>query len=76
MISSVSDHFAALLAVGLVLAFVLGTLAAQLMRSVRSMYTAQDLLKAATATMRAARLRFVFLAAIIFAIAWPYIHGA
>ena len=71
-----SDHFAALLAVALVIAFVLGTLGAQFMRSLRSMYTAQDILKAATAGMRAARLRFLFLAAIIFAIAWPYIHGA
>ena len=71
-----SDHFAALLAVGLVIAFVLGTLGAQFMRALRSMYTAQDLLKAATAVMRAARLRFLFLAAIIFAIVWPYIHGA
>lgn len=71
-----SDHFAALLAVALVLAFVLGTLGAQFMRALRSMYSAQDLAKAATTGMRAARLRFVFLAAIIFAIAWPYIHGA
>jgi hypothetical protein len=72
----VTDHFAALLAVALVIAFVLGTLGAQFMRAVRTMYTAQNAVRAATAGMRAARLRFVFLAVIIFAIAWPYIHGA
>jgi hypothetical protein len=72
----VSDHFAALLAVALVIAFVLGTLGAQFMRALRTMYAAQSAVRAATAGMRAARLRFLFLAAIIFAIAWPFIHGA
>ena len=75
-ITCVSDHFAALLAVALVIAFVLGTLGAQFMRALRTMYAAQNAVRAATAGMRAARLRFLFLAAIIFAIAWPYIHGA
>lgn len=70
-----TDHAAALLAAGLLIAFLLGMLGAKFMRALRSMYSAQDLAKGATSGMRSARLRLVLLAAVIFAIAWPWLHG-
>ena len=70
-----TDYAAALLAAGLLIAFLLGMLGAKFMRALRSMYSAQDLAKGAASGMRSARLRLVILAAIIFAIAWPWLHG-
>lgn len=74
-IGCVTDHTAALLAVGLLIAFFLGVLGTKFMRALRGMYVAQAAAKAATSGMRSARLRLLILAVIIFAIAWPWLHG-
>ena len=62
-------------AIGLVLAFVGGLLTSRVLAGYRAMYGAQDGAKAVTGLMRAARLRWLIWAAIIFAVGWLWIHG-
>ena len=70
-----TDHAAALLAAGLTLALFTGVLGAKFMQSMRDLYQAQGRLRNARTGMRSARLRFLLLAAVLFAIAWPWLHG-
>jgi hypothetical protein len=72
---SVTDHEAALVAIGLVLAFMGGALGSRLLAAYRSMYGQQSALRLAIAGMRAARLRWLIWAVVIFAIGWLWIHG-
>jgi hypothetical protein len=71
----VTDHAAALVAVGLVLAFMGGALGSRVLGTYRSLRGAQRAVKLATGAMRAARLRWLIWAVIIFAVAWPWMHG-
>lgn len=70
-----TDHAAALIAIGLTLAFVGGVLGTKLMSAYRAMYGAQLAVRLTTAAMRAARLRWAMWAVIIFAIGWLWVHG-
>ena len=70
-----TDHAATLIAVGLVLAFIGGALGSRLLGAYRSLRGAQRAVGLATVGMRAARLRWLICAAIIFAVAWPWMHG-
>lgn len=70
-----SDHAATLLALGLTLAFATGVLWARFARAMSDLDGARAGVRRALGLMRAARLRFLFVAVIIFAIAWPWLHG-
>ena len=70
-----TDYGAMALAVGLVLAFAGGVLGTKVMSAYRAMYGAKRAAQLATAAMRAARLRWLLWAVIVFAIAWPWLHG-
>jgi hypothetical protein len=64
-----------MLAIGLVLAFIGGALGSRMLAGYRSINTGKGLTKGAVDTMRAARLRWLIWAAIIFAVGWLWIHG-
>ena len=70
-----NDHGDALIAVGLVLAFIGGMLGSRLIAAYRFMDSAKNGAKVATGVMRAARLRWLFWGVIIFAFGWLWIHG-
>lgn len=70
-----SDHAATALAVGLTLALIVGVYGEKLMQAYRDMYALQARLRGAKRIMRAARLVFAGIAAVVFFIAWPYLHG-
>jgi hypothetical protein len=69
------DHGDALIAIGLVLAFVGGVLGSKLMAAYQAMNGVKAGAKAVTSAMRAMRLRWLFWAVIAFAVAWLWIHG-
>lgn len=64
-----------MLAVGLVLAFIGGALGSRMLAGYRSINSSNSLVKGAVTTMRAARLRWLIWAVIIFVIFWLWIHG-
>jgi hypothetical protein len=70
-----NDHGDGLIAIGLVLAFIGGALGSRLMAAYRFMNGAKAGAKAAAGGMRALRLRWLFWAVIIFAVAWLWLHG-
>jgi hypothetical protein len=71
----VNDHGDGLIAIGLVLAFIGGALGSRLLAAYRFMNSAKAGAKAAAGGMRALRLRWLFWAVIIFAVAWLWMHG-
>jgi hypothetical protein len=64
-----------MLVIGLVLAFIGGALGSRLLAAYRSMYGSQGFAKGAITGMRAARLRWLLWAAVIFVVFWLWIHG-
>jgi hypothetical protein len=64
-----------MLAVGLVLAFIGGALGSRMLAGYRSINSSKGLVKGAVSGMRAARLRWLIWAVIIFVIFWLWIHG-
>ncbi len=70
-----SDLAATYLALGLTLALIVGVYGEKLMQAYRDLYAAQARLRAVTRAMRAARLVFAVIAAVVFFIVWPWIHG-
>jgi hypothetical protein len=71
----VSDHAATLLALGLTLALITGVRGERFMQSMRDLYAAQARLRNAKKAMRAARLVFAGVLAVVFAVVWPWLHG-
>jgi len=71
----VSDHAATCLALGLTLAVVVGVYWEKLAQAYRDLYAAQARLKGAKRTRRAALLVFAAVAAVVFFVGWPYLHG-
>jgi hypothetical protein len=69
-----NDHGDALLAIGLVLAFIGGALGSRLLAAYRFMSSAKAGAKAATGGMRALRLSWLMWAVVIFAFAWLWLH--
>ena len=70
-----SDHAAALLAAGLTLTLLVGIKGEKFFQSMRDMYQARSRYKNAKTGMRAARLVFLGVLVVVFAIAWPWLHG-
>ena len=64
-----------MLALGLLLAFIGGALGSRMLAGYRSINSSKGLVKGATRTMRAARLRWLIWAVIIFALLWLWVHG-
>ena len=70
-----SDLAATYLALGLTLALIVGVCGEKFMQGYRDLYAAQARLRAAKGAMRAARLVFVLVLAVVFFIVWPWLHG-
>lgn len=70
-----SDLAATWVAVGLVLAFAGGALGSRVLGAYRSLEGAKLAVKLTTASMRAARLRWLIWAVIVFVPLWLWIHG-
>ncbi len=70
-----SDLAATYLALGLTLALIVGVFSEKLAQAYRDLYAAQARLRLAKILMRAARLRWTFWAAVVFAVGWLWIHG-
>lgn len=70
-----TDHAAGYLAIGLTLAVIVGIRWEKLAQSYRDVWSLRARLKGAKRVRRSALLVFAGVAAVVFAVAWPYLHG-